>query len=165
MSWDRFEKLVSQVKQRITNVILFRLKDPRVGFVTVTKVDLARDLKTCTVHYSVLGPEGDRAKTGKALDDARGFIQTEIGKTLRTRTVPRILFRYDDTFEKTDRILKILKDIEPEDADPDAVEDADRDAVEDADPDTVEDADPDAVEDADPDADEGVGDDSKERDQ
>jgi ribosome-binding factor A len=157
MSWDRFEKLVSQIKQRITNVILFRLKDPRVGFVTVTKVDLARDLKTCTVHYSVLGSEGDRAKTGKALEDARGFIQAEVGKTMRTRTVPRIVFRYDDTFEKTDRILKILKDIRPEDAGSDAVEDAGSDAIEDAGSDAIEDAGSDAIEDA--------GEDSKDKDQ
>lgn len=115
MSWDKFEKLVSTVRQKITNVVLYRLKDPRVGFVTITKVELARDLKTCSVYYSVIGSSSDRSKTAKALEDARGFIQTEVGKSLRTRTVPRIDFRYDDSIEKSNRIFRILRDIKGDD--------------------------------------------------
>jgi ribosome-binding factor A len=111
MSWDRFEKLVTAVRQKVANVILYRLKDPRVGFVTVTKIDLARDLKTCTVFYSVVGTEGDKSRTAKALEDARGFIQTEVGRSMRTRTVPHIDFRYDDSMEKSERINRILRDI------------------------------------------------------
>jgi ribosome-binding factor A len=111
MSWDKFEKLVSTIRQKITNVVLYRLKDPRVGFITITKVELARDLKTCSVYYSVVGSNADRSKTSQALEDARGFIQAEVGKSLRTRTVPRIDFRYDDSMEKSDRIFRILRDI------------------------------------------------------
>ena len=116
MSWDKFEKLVSSVRQKIANVIQYRLKDPRVGFVTVTKIDLARDLKTCTVFYSVVGSEGERTRTKKALEDARGYIQTEVGKSLRTRTVPHLEFRYDDSMEKSERINKILREIRVDEA-------------------------------------------------
>jgi len=115
MSWDKFEKLVSAVRQKVANVVLYRLKDPRIGFVTITKIDLARDLKTCTVFYSVLGSEADKAKTSKAFEDARGFIQAEVGKSMRTRTIPHFDFRYDDSMEKSERIFRILKDIREDD--------------------------------------------------
>jgi len=114
MTWDKFEKLVSLVQQKITTIILYRLKDPRIGFLTVTKVELSRDLKTCLVYYSVFGSEGDRSKTAQALKDARGHIQGEVGKTLRTRTVPRVQFRFDDTVEQAERIAKILNKIKSE---------------------------------------------------
>lgn len=114
MSWDKFEKLVSKVKQKISTIVLYKLKDPRVGFVTITKVELARDLKTCTVFYSVLGSQTDQSKTHSALQDARGFIQGEIGKTLSTRTIPRVEFRYDESMAKADRIFRILKEVKSE---------------------------------------------------
>ena len=140
MGWDRFEKLVALIKQRITTVILYRLKDPRLGFVTITGIELSRDLKTCKVSYSVVGEKGDQVKTARALHDASGFIQKEIGKTLRTRIVPRVEFAYDDSMEKTERILRAIKEarkdsieLEGDNDDVDAdVEDADAD-VEDAD--------------------------------
>ncbi len=138
MGWDRFEKLVTLIKQRITTIILYRLKDPRLGFVTITGIELSRDLKTCKVKYSVIGEKGDQAKTARALQDASGYIQKEVGKTLRTRIVPRMEFVYDDSMEKTERILRAIKEarkdsinLEGDDAD---VEDADAD-VEDADAD------------------------------
>lgn len=114
MSWDKFEKLVSLVKQKVATIVLYRLKDPRVGFVTVTKIVLTRDLKRCTVHYSVVGTSGEKSRTAKALEDARGFIQKEVGKTLRTRVVPRVEFLYDESMEKTSHIEDILKNIKRE---------------------------------------------------
>ena len=70
--------------------MLYKLKDPRIGFVTITRVDLSRDLKLCKVFYTVYGPEADITKTTHALKDAQGYIQREVGKTLRTRTMPQI---------------------------------------------------------------------------
>ncbi|MFH2000696.1 MAG: 30S ribosome-binding factor RbfA, partial [Planctomycetota bacterium] len=88
MGWDKFEKLVELVKRRITQIVLYNMKDPRIGFMTITKIDLSRDLKECKVFYTVLGTDAERSKTSCALRDARGFIQREVGKTLRTRIIP-----------------------------------------------------------------------------
>ena len=87
MSWDKFEKLVSLVKQKVATIVLFRLKDPRVGFVTVTKIVLTRDLKKCTVHYSVLGTSGEKSRTAKALEDADVRLQDHPGEGLQRRRV------------------------------------------------------------------------------
>jgi len=118
MTWDKFEKLVELVKRRVTQVVLYRLKDPRLGFITITKVDLSRDLKTCKVFYTVLGAPGGETKTRFALKDASGFIQREVGKTLRTRTRPAIEFVVDPTAEKVQRVHEILDSLREEDGSP-----------------------------------------------
>ncbi len=137
MSWDRFEKLVSLIKQRITTTVLYRLKDPRLGFVTITGIELSRDLKTCKVSYSVIGEKGDKAKTARALQDARGYIQKEVGKTLRTRIMPRVEFAYDDSMEKTERILRAIREARKDSIDIDQngdAEDVDDGDLEDTEP-------------------------------
>ena len=113
MSWNKFDKLVSLVRERVTTVILYRMKDPRVGFVTVTKVELSRDLKILRVFYSVLGGRSERSRTAHALDDARGFVRTEVGRALHTRVVPEVQFHYDDSAERSARISSLLKDLVP----------------------------------------------------
>jgi ribosome-binding factor A len=123
MAWNKFDKLVELVKRRITNVVLYKLKDPRLGFITITKVELTRDLKLCKVFYTVFGPKTDLTKTDCALRDARGFIQREVGKTLRTRTMPAMEFIIDPTMEKMERVQQILDVLKEEglktDEDPD----------------------------------------------
>jgi len=114
MTWDKFEKLVELVKRRVTQVVLYKMKDPRLGFITITKVDLARDLKTCKVFYTVLGAPGGETKTQFALKDAAGFIQREVGKALRTRTRPSIEFVVDPTAEKVQRVHEILDSLRQE---------------------------------------------------
>ncbi len=114
MNWDKFEKLVSLVREKLTTIILYRLKDPRIGFVTVTRVELSRDLKTCSVYYSVFGKEGEKSKTSHALEAAKGYIQSEIAKALRTKTVPQVRFIFDEGMDKADRVFRILKEIETE---------------------------------------------------
>lgn len=112
MGWDKFEKLVSLVREKVTNIILYRMKDPRIGFVTVTKVDLSRDLKSLRVYFSVLGDKGDRTKAEQALQNSRGFIRSEVAKALRTRTVPEVDFTYDESGERAGRILGILSKLD-----------------------------------------------------
>lgn len=114
MSWDRFEKLVELIKRRITNIVLYKLKDPRVGFVTITKVDLSRDLKLCRVFFTVMGPEADITKTTHALKAAQGFIQREVGKKLRTRTIPHLEFVEDEDAKKVERLQSLIDTLKAE---------------------------------------------------
>ncbi len=111
MGWDKFEKLVELLKRRISTIVLHRLKDPRIGFVTITKIDLSRDLKECKVFYSVLGDPGEISRTTHALRDARGFIQTEVAKTLRTRIMPKIVFLIDEAVERVGRVERLLDEL------------------------------------------------------
>lgn len=110
----RLQKLTHLVHRTASEVILYELKDPRLGFVTVTRVKLSRDLRHAIVFYSVVGTDGDRSKTAHALDHARGHIQTRIAKVMRTRVTPLIRFEYDLGVEGSVRVSQILAEIAEE---------------------------------------------------
>lgn len=91
------------------------LKDPRLGFVTVTRVELAADLRYARVYVGVLG-EDEKGPTLEALKRASGFVRREIGRRLRVRFSPEIDFRYDRGLDATDRVAKALAEAEARDA-------------------------------------------------
>jgi ribosome-binding factor A len=93
------QRLTEVIRQRAAHVILFELKDPRMGFVTITKVKLAPDLSTCVIYWSVIGTDGDRSKTLHALEHARLFIQRRVAEGLRTRSAPALSFEFDPSVE------------------------------------------------------------------
>ncbi len=93
-----------------------KLKDPRVGFVTVTSVDVAPDLKRALVYYTVLGEEGDRKATRAALRSASGHLKRVIGREVRLKFLPELDFREDQSVESADRVEKLLMKLKEEDA-------------------------------------------------
>lgn len=95
----------------ISQLILLKIKDPRLGFVTVTHVDVSPDLKSACVFYSVLGTEEAKRNTQMVLEKSAGFLQREIGGVLKMRNTPRLIFRLDASLEKGLEIDKILKDL------------------------------------------------------
>src|SRR5262245_27816344 len=107
----RIERLQQLIKERVSLLVLFEMKDPRVGFTTITKVKLARDMSTATVFFSVLGHEGERRRTLEALEHARGRLQGEIAKAMQTRSTPRLEFKYDESVEGMIRVNKIIEDV------------------------------------------------------
>ncbi|MBI1852424.1 MAG: 30S ribosome-binding factor RbfA [Planctomycetes bacterium] len=104
----RAEKVAKFIKQRISTIILRELHDPRVGFITVTKVKVTSDLKNALVFVSVLGSSAERSKSWHALEKARGFIQRAIADDLDTYTTPEIQFRYDESIEGAIRVSRIV---------------------------------------------------------
>ena len=86
------------------------LKDPRLGFVTVTRVELAHDLGHARVHVGVLGDEKQREATLAALRSASGFVRRELGRRLRVYHTPEIDFRYDKGLDATDRVARLLRE-------------------------------------------------------
>jgi len=136
-------RLTEVIRKRAAHVILYELKDPRMGFVTITKVKLAPDLSTCTIFWSVIGNDGQRSKTRHALDHARLFIQHRVAEGLHTRTAPVIGFEYDASIEGAIRMGDLLKHLRDERGDPPPEPDAEGAA-----PAAVADAvDPDATDD------------------
>lgn len=115
------QRLQARILERAAYCIEFELSDPRVGMITLTKVELSNDLGTAKVHYSVLGSEVDRRRAQHVLDDARGFIQRQVGRVLRTRRIPRLSFHYDDSIayaaeldRKIKEALRHDRDVNPE---------------------------------------------------
>jgi ribosome-binding factor A len=111
-------KLSEMIRHRASHVILFELKDPRMGIVTITRVKLARDLTTVTIFWSVLGDSAQRSKTMHALDHARLFVQRRVAEGLRLRNAPQISFEYDESVEGALRMGGLLKQLREERGEP-----------------------------------------------
>ena len=109
-TYKRAERVSDQMKQEIADILMRKIKDPRIGFVTVTDVEVADDLRNAKVFVSVYG--SDKASTLKGLDSASPFIRSELGKRMRMKFVPELLFRYDDSVERGAHIMELLHDIE-----------------------------------------------------
>ena len=104
----RKKKLESLARKRVSTLLTQEISDPRLGFITVTKVELDREIKLCKVFFTVLGEQKERRRVDRMLDHARGFIRTEIARILATRTAPQVVFEYDETYEKTRRLEELI---------------------------------------------------------
>jgi ribosome-binding factor A len=104
----RAERLAEEIREQVARMIATDLKDPRLGFVTVTRVELAHDLGHARIHVGVLGSEAEREKSLAVLRQASGFVRRELGKRLRIRHTPEVDFRYDKGLDATDRVARLL---------------------------------------------------------
>ena len=102
------------VREVLSDALTQDLKDPRVGFVTVTAVETSPDLRHATVYVSVLGDEEVRENTIDGLQSAHGYLQRKVAAQLRLKHTPQLTFSEDDTVRRADRIERLLEDgIEP----------------------------------------------------
>ncbi|MCO1601734.1 30S ribosome-binding factor RbfA [Desulfosporosinus nitroreducens] len=115
MSKHRPNRLAETLKEEISQLIRVELKDPRIGFVTLTSVDVADDLSHAKVYISVLGTEDEGNASLDALNRAAGYVRSEIGKRVRLRHVPSIVFKYDPSIQHGAHIAKLLKDVKVSD--------------------------------------------------
>jgi ribosome-binding factor A len=109
-TFKRSVRVGDQMKQEIADILMRKIKDPRVGFVTVTDVELSDDLRNAKVFVSIYG--GDKEETFKGLKSASAFIRSELGRRMSMRCVPEILFRFDSTIEQGAHIMELLRTIE-----------------------------------------------------
>ena len=122
MSARRTARLAGQIQEVLAGMITSGLKDPRIGFVTVTRVALTEDLRLARVRVGVLGDQAQRDKTMAGLRQASGYLRRELGKRLRVRHTPELAFLYDEGLDATDRVAKLLEEIQPPDSTPDGDE-------------------------------------------
>jgi ribosome-binding factor A len=116
-----------EIQQIISYLIQRELKDPRIGFVTVTQVEVTQDLKYARVFVSVMGSDEERKDTMAALLSARGFIRHEVATRMTTRTVPELQFKLDRGLEYSDQINRLLNELKvAETADDSATKDEGR---------------------------------------
>ncbi|MFC7061166.1 30S ribosome-binding factor RbfA [Halobacillus seohaensis] len=107
----RANRVGEQMKKELTDIISKKIKDPRVGFVTITEVKVTGDLQQAKVFISVLGDDKQKHDTLVGLAKAKGFIRSEIGQRIRLRKTPEIMFEFDEAIEHGNRIETILKDL------------------------------------------------------
>ena len=112
----RLERLTERVKQDLSEIIAYQLKDPRVGFATVTRVQLAPDLTRALVFVSVMGSEGRQRASLRALQHARGHIQSQIARRLRVRRHPIMTFELDKGLKHSLEVARILSELREETA-------------------------------------------------
>jgi ribosome-binding factor A len=108
MATARMRRVNEVIRQVLGDAIATDLKDPRIGFVTVTDVDTSPDLRTARVYVSVLGGESERDKALAGLRSSHGFLQGKIATELRMKRTPTLTFHYDDSVDRGVRISRLL---------------------------------------------------------
>jgi ribosome-binding factor A len=111
---QRTDRLDSQIRAELMDLLQREMKDPRLGFVTITRVETARDLGSARVWVSIYGEESERAQSMEALVRAAPWLRRKLGERLQIRHVPQLVLRRDDSIEAGDRVLRILREIEDE---------------------------------------------------
>jgi ribosome-binding factor A len=104
----RARKLADRIRQIVAEMLERRIKDPRLGFVTVTDARLTNDLRDATVYYTVYGTDAERADTAAALESAKGVIRSEVGKRTGVRHTPSLTFVPDKLPENARQIEDLL---------------------------------------------------------
>lgn len=107
---QRVQRVREEIKRAAAEIIR-NMKDPRIGFVSVTDVEVSNDLSHVKIFVSVYGDEEAKARTVEGLEAATGFVRSEIGRTVRMRHTPEISFRLDSSLERGARISQILAEI------------------------------------------------------
>src|SRR5438105_10083736 len=113
---DRMRRVNESVRQVLSEAV-GQLKDPRIGFVTVTGVETSPDLRHARVFVSVLGAERKRTQTIEGLQAAHAVLQTRIARELRLKRTPQLAFEYDPTVERGVRMTKLIDELAPDDSD------------------------------------------------
>ena len=108
MAGVRQQRVREAYKQELGRLIQRQLKDPRIGFVSVTDVDISGDLRQAKVYVSVLGDGESKRKTMEALEGARTYLRTEMGKRVRLRYTPELFFFLDESIERGIRLKNLL---------------------------------------------------------
>ncbi len=105
------EKIAGIIQKEVSEIIQFNLKDPKIGFITITDVTVTNDLSIAKIYVSFLGQKAREEAGMKALDRSKGFIRSTLAKRLSIRKVPELIFKVDDALERGNKIEEILSEI------------------------------------------------------
>lgn len=111
MTSHRSNRVAEEIKKEITQMLRDEIKDPRIGFVTVTGVEVTPDIRYAKIFVSVYGNEDAKGQSLEALEKAKGFVRSELGKRMRLRYTPEISFRFDTSIEHGARIMELLEKV------------------------------------------------------
>lgn len=119
MNIKRSDKVAEAIHEIISGLLIKGVKDPRIGFTTITGVKMTDDLHLATIYFSVVGDDAAKRSTEQGLNSARGFMRKEMGKTLRMRYVPDIIFKYDASGDYGRRIDTLIDELQTTKSDDD----------------------------------------------
>ena len=108
---SRHERVEEAIKKEVSLIIHDELKDPRIGFITITRVELTKDLRFAKIFYSVMGKEEDYKRTKSALDSALGYIRKLVAQRINLRIATELMFKEDHSTEYSIKIEKVLNQI------------------------------------------------------
>ncbi len=111
----RQEKLGELIAAELSDLMRTRVKDPRVGFASITRVEVSNDLRHAKVFVSVMGSPEEHKGTMKGLSNAAGFLRHELASRLTLRYMPEIVFKLDTSIEEGARVLALIKQVSEED--------------------------------------------------
>ena len=106
--FSRHQRLGAQILRSLSELLRFETKDPALADVSLTSVDLSRDLGVARVYYSMLDPDQDTAPAQRGLERASGFLRARLGKTLQVRHVPELRFVHDDSIAHGAKISRLI---------------------------------------------------------
>ncbi|CCU79248.1 Ribosome-binding factor A [Halanaerobium saccharolyticum subsp. saccharolyticum DSM 6643] len=111
MANKRAVRVGELLKEEISQIVLREMKDPRIGFVSITDVEVSGDLRHAKVFISVYGTDKEKEETLNGLQQAQGFVRKLVGERVKIHHTPEIIFRYDDSIENGVHISEIIKDL------------------------------------------------------
>jgi len=125
VEFKRYHRVAEQIHKDISALLLQGVKDPRIGFVTITGVEVTPDLSLAKVFYTVMGDEQAKKQTQKGLQSAMGHIRRTIGANLKLRRVPELRFEYDSSLEYGNRMEDLFREIHEKEGEGDDSENPD----------------------------------------
>ncbi|MEE8185422.1 MAG: 30S ribosome-binding factor RbfA [Thermodesulfobacteriota bacterium] len=109
-SYKRSDRVGDLVRKEIATMLLYEIKDPRVGFVTITSVSMSVDLRQAKIYFSMHGSDEDRKAAIEGLQSASSYIKRMLGKRVSLKYIPKILFKYDDSLDYGNRIERLIEE-------------------------------------------------------
>ncbi|MBI4745966.1 MAG: 30S ribosome-binding factor RbfA [Deltaproteobacteria bacterium] len=110
MEYKRKDRVGDLLHHEISQLLIKGIKDPRIGFVTITGVEVSDDLKEAKVYYSLIGNDEDKKAAADGLRSSTGFIRSTLRKALALKHIPNLHFRFDNSLEYGERIERLLKE-------------------------------------------------------
>ncbi len=120
MQGSRPARIGEEIRQELSELLMREVKDPGIGFITITYVKVSPDLQVARAYYTLIGDENARKQTARALERATPFLRRQIAGRLRLRRAPELTFQFDESVEREQRIEALLQEIhakEPKKAD------------------------------------------------
>jgi len=114
MEGKRSEKVADLIHKEISEMLVKTIKDPRIGFVTITRVEASEDCRSAKVYFSVTGTREDRERSMKGLSSAKGYVRKELGRRIRLRYTPEIIFKFDPSIEYAIHIGEVIRHLKKE---------------------------------------------------
>ena len=110
----RSERVADLIQKEISEMLIRSIKDPRIGFVTITRVLVTDDCRSAKIYYSVMGTPAEREESLKGLESAKGYIRKELGRRVSLRYTPEIVFQFDPSIEYAIHIEEVIQHLHEE---------------------------------------------------